>query len=160
MPLGRWSVWRPDLPEPAPNVDKHHGVIARQLLRRYGVVFRDVLAREAQIPPWRVLLQIYRRWEASGEIRGGRFVDGVAGEQYALPGAVEALRAVRRQAAATETVVVSAADPLNLTGILFPGPKVPVSSGHLIVYRDGLPVTSGPLGAVRGHLELVAEPVA
>lgn len=160
MPLGRWSLWRTDLPEPLPDLDRHREVIARQLLRRYGVVFRDVLAREAQLPPWRVLLQIYRRLEASGEIRGGRFVDGVVGEQYALPGAVEALRAVRRQTAGGETVVVSASDPLNLSGILFPGPKVPTSSGQVIVYRDGLPVTSGPLGAVRGHLALVAAPVA
>jgi ATP-dependent helicase Lhr and Lhr-like helicase len=160
MPLGRWSLWRTDLPQPLLGPDKHHELIARQLLRRYGIVFRDVLGREGQLPPWRVLLQIYRRWEASGEIRGGRFVDGVAGEQYALPVAVEALRAVRRQAAAGETVAVSAADPLNLTGILFPGPKVPVSSGQLIVYRDGVPVASGPLGAVRSHLEMAAEPVA
>ncbi len=160
MPLGRWSLWRTDLHEPLPAADKHHEVIARQLLRRYGVVFRDVLGREGQLPPWRVLLQIYRRLEATGEIRGGRFVDGVAGEQYALPAAVEALRAVRRQAPGGETVAVSAADPLNLTGILFPGPRVPVSSGHVVVYRDGLPVASGPLGAVRSHLEVAAEPVA
>src|SRR5262249_55960633 len=160
MPLGRWSLWRTDFHEPLPAPDTHHETIARQLLLRYGVVFRDLLGREVRLPPWRVLLQIYRRLEASGEIRGGRFVDGVAGEQYALPAAVEALRAVRRQAAAGETVAVSAADPLNLTGILFPGPKVPVSSGHLVVYRDGLPVASGPLGAMRSHLEVAAEPVA
>jgi len=160
MPFGRWSLWRVDLADPLPASEERLEVVARQFLRRYGVVFREVLARETQAPPWRSLLAVYRRWEASGEIRGGRFVDGVIGEQYALPGAVEALRAVRRQDAGGETVLVPAADPLNLAGVLTPGPRVPVSSGHLIVYRDGLPVTSGPLGAVRGHLQPAAQPVA
>ncbi|HLW60318.1 MAG TPA: DEAD/DEAH box helicase [bacterium] len=154
-PSGRWSLWRRDLPE-SPPPEKRLEVLARQSLRRYGVVFREVLAREPQLPPWRSLLAVYRRWESAGEIRGGRFVDGVVGEQYALPEAVEALRAVRRQAPAEETVLVSAADPLNLSGILTPGARVPAVSGHLIVYRDGLPLASGPLGAVRSHLQPVA----
>lgn len=139
--------------EAAPAAEQRHEVMARQLLRRYGVVFREVLARETRPLPWRTLLQMYRRWEASGEIRGGRFVDGMVGEQFALPAAVEALRAVRRQSAAGETAVVSAADPLNLAGILTPGPRVAASSGHLIVYRDGLPVAWGPLGTVRNYLQ-------
>jgi ATP-dependent helicase Lhr and Lhr-like helicase len=160
MPLGRWSLWRTDLSDPLPPSEERLQVVARQLLRRYGVVFREALARETQAPPWRSLLTVYRRQEASGEIRGGRFVDGVIGEQYALPGAVEALRAIRRQDAGGETALVPAADPLNLAGILTPGPRVPVSSGHLIVYRDGLPVTSGPLGAVRSHLQPAVQPVA
>ncbi|HET9001969.1 MAG TPA: DEAD/DEAH box helicase [bacterium] len=160
MPLGRWSLWRTDLSDPLPSSEERLEVAARQLLRRYGVVFREALARETQAPPWRSLLTVYRRWEASGEIRGGRFVDGVIGEQYALPAAVEALRAVRRQDTSGETVLVPAADPLNLAGILTPGPRVPVSSGHLIVYRDGLPVTSGPLGVVRSHLQPAVQPVA
>ena len=155
IPSGRWSLWRAELPG-APPIERRGEVSARQLLRRYGVVFREVLAREPQLPPWRTLLQIYRRWEASGQIRGGRFVDGVVGEQYALPEAVEALRAVRRQASEGETVLVPAADPLNFVGILTPGSRVPATSGHLIVYRDGLPVASGPLGAVRSHLQPVA----
>ena len=160
MPLGRWSLWRSDPSEALPAPEKRLEVIARQFLRRYGVVFREVLARETQAPPWRALIQVYRRWEASGEMRGGRFVDGVVGEQYALPGAVEALRAVRRQDAAGETVIVSAADPLNLAGILTPGPRIPAPSGHLIVYRDGLPMASGLLGSVRSHLQPAAQPVA
>ena len=83
--------------------------MARQLLRRYGVVFRELLARETQMPPWRTLLPIYRRLEARGEIRGGRFVAGFIGEQFALPEAVDGLRAVRRQSKASETVIVAAA---------------------------------------------------
>ncbi|HKV45220.1 MAG TPA: DEAD/DEAH box helicase [bacterium] len=154
-PSGRWSLWRRDLPE-SPPPEKRLEVLARQYLRRYGVVFRDVLVREPQAPPWRTVLAVYRRWEAAGEIRGGRFVDGVVGEQYALPEAVEALRAVRRQPPAEETVLVSAADPLNLSGIVTAGARVPATSGHLIVYRDGLPLVSGPLGAVRSHLQPVA----
>jgi ATP-dependent Lhr-like helicase len=156
MPFGRWSLWRTAFLEPPLSEERRREVIARQYLRRYGVVFREILARETQAPPWRALLQIYRRWEAAGEIRGGRFVDGMIGEQYALPQAVEALRAVRRQAAESETTAVAAADPLNLVGILIPGPRVPASSGQLIVYCDGLPVASGPLGAVRSHLQPVA----
>ena len=156
MPLGRWSLWRTEAPEPQLSGEQRQEAVARQYLRRYGVVFREILARETQAPPWRALLQIYRKWEASGEIRGGRFVDGVIGEQYALPHAVEALRAVRRQAADGEATAVAAADPLNLVGILIPGPRVPATSGQLIVYRDGLPVAQGPLGAVRSHLQPVA----
>ncbi|HYM91763.1 MAG TPA: DEAD/DEAH box helicase, partial [bacterium] len=156
MPLGRWALWRTAAAEPPPSQEKRREVVARQYLRRYGVVFREIVARETQAPPWRTLLQIYRGWEASGEIRGGRFVDGVIGEQYALSQAVEALRAVRRQAPDGETAAVAAADPLNLVGIVLPGPRVPVTSGHVIVYRDGLPVASGPLGVVRSHLQPVA----
>jgi ATP-dependent Lhr-like helicase len=158
MGVGRWSLWGVDPDAEAPR-EARLQVIARQLLRRYGVVFREVLGRESAAPPWRDLLPVYRRWEAAGEIRGGRFVDGMVGEQYAAPGAVEALRAVRREPADGRAVVVSAADPLNLVGILTPGPRVPSGSGDLIVYRDGVPVTSGPLGAVRGFLQ-PAEPVA
>jgi ATP-dependent Lhr-like helicase len=158
MGVGRWSLWGVDPDAEAPR-EARLQVIARQLLRRYGVVFREVLGRESAAPPWRDLLPVYRRWEAAGEIRGGRFVDGMVGEQYAAAGAVEALRAVRREPADGRAVVVSAADPLNLVGILTPGPRVPSGSGDLIVYRDGVPVTSGPLGAVRGFLQ-PAEPVA
>ena len=98
--------------------------MARQLLRRYGVVFRELLARENHTPLWRTLLPIYRRLEARGEIRGGRFVGGFIGEQFALPEAVDGLRAVRRQPKEPETVIIAAADPLNLLGILTPGPRM------------------------------------
>ena len=155
MASGRWSQWPAEMPESPLSAEQRHEAIARQLLRRYGVVFREVLARETQAIPWRVLLQTYRRWEASGEIRGGRFVDGVVGEQYALPASVEALRAVRRQEPEGERVIVSAADPLNLTGIVTPGPRVQATSGHLIIYRDGLAIAAGPLGVVRSHLQPV-----
>ena len=94
---------------------------ARRLLARWGVVFRDVVARESLAPPWRELLWALRRMEARGEIRGGRFVTGFVGEQFALPEAIDALRASRRNAAADDVVTVGAYDPLQLTGIILPG---------------------------------------
>lgn len=127
-------------------------VIARQLLRRYGVVFRDLLAKERVAPPWRVLVQIYRRWEAQGQIRGGRFVAGLTGEQYALPDAVETLRAVRRTAEDSGVVVVSAADPLNLVGLILPGARISTSSAQAIAFRNGSPVDVAPLGALLSRL--------
>ena len=126
--------------------------MARQLLRRYGVVFRELLAREARAPAWRILLGIYRRLEARGEIRGGRFVAGFIGEQFALPEAVEALRAVRRKKDEAETVIVNAADPLNQVGILTPGARVSPYSNQVIAYRAGVPVEVGDLGAVMHRL--------
>src|SRR5439155_5619637 len=95
--------------------------VARQLLLRWGVVFRDLLARESIAPPWRDLLVTLRRMEAQGEIRGGRFVSGFVGEQFARPEAVELLREIRRSQAAGDVPNVSAADPLNLAGIVTPG---------------------------------------
>jgi ATP-dependent Lhr-like helicase len=99
----------------------------RRLLARWGVVFRDIIARENLAPRWRDLLIAFRRMEARGEIRGGRFVAGYVGEQFALPEAIEALRAARRNAAAgsEELTEVSAYDPLQLTGIILPGSKTP-----------------------------------
>jgi ATP-dependent Lhr-like helicase len=108
------------------------------LLRRYGIVFRDVLAREANLPPWRELLMGFRRLEDRGEIRGGRFVDGFLGEQFALPVAVESVRAMRNSPLTGEAVTVSAADPLNLVGILVPGERVAAISGRSVTYRDGV----------------------
>src|SRR5205814_1646842 len=100
--------------------------IALTLLRRYGIVFRRLLTREAEwLPNWFELLRVYRRLEARGEIRGGRFVDGFSGEQYALPEAVALLRATRKQAATQRWLSLSAADPLNLIGIVTPGARVP-----------------------------------
>jgi ATP-dependent Lhr-like helicase len=115
------------------------------LLRRYGIVVRDVLAREANLPPWRELLTGFRRLEDRGEIRGGRFVDGFIGEQFALPVAVESVRALRKLDATQGTVTLSAADPLNLVGILVPGERVPAISGNSVTYRDGVAI---PLSAV------------
>ena len=114
--------------------------LAEVLLRRYGVVFRKVLERESALPPWRDLLYIYRRLEARGEVRGGRFVDGFAGEQFALAEAVGALRETRRRPKNGELVSVSAADTLNLVGIVTPGQRVPVTGENRVLYRDGVPV--------------------
>ncbi len=153
MPTGRWSLWRGGKTgKEGLELEKVNEVLARQLLHRYGVVFRDALARETRIPPWRVLLQIYRRMESRGEIRGGRFVNGFVGEQFALPEAVEALRSVRRAGPDQEPVLVSCSDPLNLVGILTPGSRVSPYSNMSIAYRNGVPEEIGPLGAVLSKL--------
>jgi ATP-dependent Lhr-like helicase len=114
--------------------------VAAQLLARWGVVFRDLLARESVAVPWRELLWALRRMEARGSVRGGRFVTGFVGEQYALPGAVDALRQMRRRERSGEIVRLSAADPLNLIGILLPGARVPALRTRFVTYRDGLPL--------------------
>ena len=126
--------------------------LARQYLRRWGVVFRDLLAREPRCPPWRELLLIYRKLEARGELRGGRFVQGFSGEQFVLPEALETLRALRRTPpGAGERVEVSACDPLNLAGILTPGPRVPAQAGTRVVILDGVPQpVAGALGGLAG----------
>ena len=152
MPVGRWSLWRNEDPGAA---DAATETLARQLLQRYGVVFRELLARETRCPPWRLLLQAYRRMEARGEIRGGRFVGGFVGEQYSLPDAVESMRSVRRLAPDTEPVMVSCTDPLNLVGILTPGPRVPVQSRQTIAYLNGAPAEIGPLGNVLSRVQPV-----
>ena len=113
---------------------------ARALLRRYSVVFRRLLARETIATPWRDLVRVYRRLEARGEIRGGRFVSGMSGEQFALPEAVERMREVRRGAHDGRYVTISAADPLNLTGVVTTGERVRAIAGHRIVYRNGVPL--------------------
>jgi ATP-dependent Lhr-like helicase len=110
------------------------------LLRRYGIVFREVLSRETILPKWREVLITLRRLEDRGEVRGGRFVSGFLGEQFALPVAVESLRAQRNVPANGEIVSVSAADPLNLVGIVVPGERVPANSGRVVVFRDGIAV--------------------
>jgi ATP-dependent helicase Lhr and Lhr-like helicase len=115
--------------------------VARTLLRRYGVVFWRLLTQEASwLPPWRDLLRVYRRLEARGEIRGGRFVAGFSGEQYALPEAVGLLRKTRRQPGSGQWVSLSGADPLNLVGILTPGPRLAALTGNRLLYRDGVPI--------------------
>jgi ATP-dependent helicase Lhr and Lhr-like helicase len=135
---GRWALLHAD-----EVVERPRAVEAAcwMLLRRYGIVVRDVLAREANIPPWRELLMAFRRLEDRGEIRGGRFVDGFLGEQFALPVAVESVRALRKLDSAQGAVTLSAADPLNLVGILVPGERVPAISGNSVTYRDGLAIT-------------------
>ena len=114
--------------------------IARQLLLRWGVVFRDLLARETITPPWRDLLVTFRRMEAQGEIRGGRFVSGFVGEQFARPEAVELLREIRRDQNMGAAPHVAAADPLNLAGIITPGPRVsPLSGLSVPLWEESTP---------------------
>ena len=115
---------------------------AQQLLRRYGILFPELLGRDPLAPRWRELVQVLRRLEARGEIRGGRFVSGFVGEQFALPEAVEALRAAKRQDSSGQWIVVSACDPLNVVGSLTPGDRVPAVLGNRIVFKDGVPVCS------------------
>ncbi len=115
---------------------------ARALLRRYGVVFRRLLEREANLAPWRELTRVFRRLEARGEIRGGRFVAGFSGEQFALPEAVGLLRSTRRERKSGRLLAISAADPLNLAGIVTPGPRVAALAGNRVLFRDGVPVAA------------------
>jgi len=153
MPVGRWSLWRDRSHPPPVASEKLAEHWARQLLRRYGVVFRDLLGRESGAPSWRSLLAIYRRLEARGEIRAGRFVNGFIGEQFALPDAVDMLRAVRRAQIAREPVLVASGDPLNLVGVLTPGPRISPYSGQVIAYSNGMPVDSGMLGTVLSRMQ-------
>jgi ATP-dependent Lhr-like helicase len=115
---------------------------ARVLLRRYGIVFRRLLERESFPVTWYELGRIYRRCEARGEIRGGYFVGGVSGEQFALPEAVGLLRSIRKSSSTGAMITLSAADPLNLQGILTPGAKIPAFTANRIVFRDGLPIAA------------------
>jgi ATP-dependent Lhr-like helicase len=131
---GRWSLLHPPAGEDA---DKAVETVCRVLLERYGVVFRELLARESILPSWRELLIMFRRLEDRGEIRGGRFVTGFIGEQFALPIAVESLRAVKNMPPSGEIVTISAADPLNLAGIIVPGERVPAISGKSVSFQDG-----------------------
>jgi ATP-dependent helicase Lhr and Lhr-like helicase len=133
---GRWTLLAPvgELPP-----EGNEEAMARLFLARYGIVFRDVLAREAAAPPWRELVRTYRRLEVRGELRGGRFVAGLVGEQFALPGAVELARAVRRTEPSGHRVRLCAVDPLNLTGIVTPGPRVPAVLGQFVEWVDGVP---------------------
>jgi ATP-dependent Lhr-like helicase len=127
---------------------------ARVLLGRWGIVTRRIVEREPNIAPWRDLLREWRRLEARGEIRGGRFVAGLAGEQFALPDAVARIRAVRRAAPGGEVVVISAADPLNVTGYLLPGERVGALAKSRIAFRDGVAIAAREAGEVRWLVEL------
>ena len=140
---GRWALVKRKAANGAAKTGDAERVeeIALALLRRYGVVFMRILEREASwLPKWRVLLRVYRKLEARGEIWGGRFVSGFSGEQFALPGAVASLRSIRRRAPDDSLISVSGADPLNLAGILTPGPKLAALAGNRVRYRDGIPI--------------------
>jgi len=138
---GRWAlIERADAPP------DDAGFFAKVFLQRWGVVFRDILAREALAPPWRDLLVAYRRMEARGEIRGGRFVSGFVGEQFARPEAVDLLRLLRRTAASGEEIQISYADPLNLTGIILPGPRTGALTQGSLILVDGVPQAESPGG--------------
>jgi ATP-dependent Lhr-like helicase len=162
---GRWSLLRPgsdELPlvrsdeahsgsDDRPTSEKREEAIeafARVLLRRYGVVFRRVLEQESLRASWFELIRVYRRLEAQGEIRGGHFVAGVSGEQYALPEAVGLLRAIRKTAPKGDLIPISAADPLNLTGVLTPGTRVAAVSAHRVLLCDGVPTVALKAGQI------------
>ena len=159
---GRWSILhRNDF-----QIDARQGVtqktfapetteeVAWVLLKRYGVVFKRLLEREGMSIPWRVLLRVYHRLEARGEIRGGRFVAGVSGEQFAFPDAVGMLRAIRRQGAQESLISVSAADPLNVVGIITPGNRITSHTSNRILYQDGIPIAALESGETRFIVEL------
>jgi ATP-dependent Lhr-like helicase len=133
---GRWSLV-PAAPA-TEDADELAEALAEQLLARWGVVFRDLMVRETFTVPWRDVLWAFRRMEARGTIRGGRFVAGFSGEQFAMPEAVDALRAVRKQERTGEPVVVSAADPVNLVGVVLPGVRVPAVLTNAVTFVDGV----------------------
>jgi len=143
---GRWSLLRPITSAitsaPAHKSEEAVEAFARALLRRYGVVFRRMLERESIHVTWFELCRAYRRLEAQGAIRGGYFVNGVSGEQFALPEAVGLLRSIRKKPATGALITISAADPLNLAGILTPGLRITAISAHRILLRDGVPVAA------------------
>ncbi len=150
---GRWALARRAAAGNGEITPVEH--IARTLLRRYGVVFWRLLEREAaSLPPWRELLRVYRRLEARGEIRGGRFVAGFPGEHFAMPEAVGLLREVRRKKGSGAWISLSGADPLNLAGVLVPGPKVAALTGNRLLFQDGLPVALYEAGGVQFLQEL------
>ena len=153
---GRWSLLRAHITSPpsgngAESSAREAAIekFARALLRRYGVVFRRLLERETLGVNWYDLGRIYRRWEARGEIRGGYFLGGVSGEQFALPGAIGLLRSIRKGPSNGELITLSAADPLNLQGILTPGPRIASLTASRILFRDGLPVAALEAGEIR-----------
>jgi len=161
MPVGRWSLWRQLSVKESLSSDALIERRARQLLERYGIVFRDLLARESAMPSWRSLLGTYRRLEARGEIRGGRFVDGFVGEQFALPSAVDIVRAKRRHpglGSSRPAVIVAAADPLNLLGIVTPGARLSPYSNQAIAFRPGLAPEVGLVGALISRLQEQPQP--
>ncbi len=147
---GRWSVVRRAHNNESISLE----ALAFILLKRYGVVFRKLLAHESdQLPAWHELLRVFRQLEAQGLIRGGRFIAGVTGEQYALPEAVTSLRALRKQPGDGKLISLSAADPLNLSGTLIPGPRIPALTGNRLLLRDGELVASYAGGETSLHTQ-------
>jgi ATP-dependent Lhr-like helicase len=144
---GRWALINP--PEPLENTAEATEHMARTLLRRYGVVCRRLAEREPMTGPWRDMVRIYRRLEMRGEIRGGRFIDGVGGEQFALPEAIGKLRNTRNTERNGQLIAISAADPLNLVGVLTPGNRVPILPSNRILFRDGTPIMILEAGEVK-----------
>jgi ATP-dependent Lhr-like helicase len=161
---GRWVRLKSEPPAVAgetnqvPNtVDRESlEAVAMKLLQRYGVVFRKLLDRESINIPWRDLLRVYRRLEARGEIRGGRFVGGFSGEQFASADAVHLLRSIRRTEADGSLIAISAADPLNMLGILLPGPRLPQAASNRLLYRDGVPIAVLEAKEIRFLIEMDA----
>ena len=150
---GRWSILHRNA-QPNLKDESLTEEVAWALLKRYGVVFKRLLEREGMALPWRVLLRFYHRLEARGEIRGGRFVAGISGEQFALPEAIGMLRAIRRAGAQESLISVSAADPLNLCGIIIPGPRITAHTSNRILYQDGAPIASFESGETHFIVEL------
>ncbi len=152
---GRWSLLSPavssaDISEKKKSLE----TIARTLLKRYGVVFRRLAEKENLTPRWRELIKIYRLMEARGEIRGGRFVEGMYGEQFALPETISLLRKIRKNEKSGRLISISASDPLNLTGVITPGKRVSALYGNRILYMDGIPL------AVKDGKEIALLPAA
>jgi ATP-dependent Lhr-like helicase len=137
---GRWTAIASTTSDDAKARETAVEQQAWTLLRRYGVVFRRLLVREANTAPWRDLMRVYRRLEARGEIRGGRFVSGVSGEQFALPQAIDRLRETRRQRLDGRLITISTADPLNLVGVVTSGERIRAMRRNRLVYRDGVPL--------------------
>ena len=140
------------------DIDELAEAWAEQLLFRYGVVFRDIMQRESMSIPWREVLRALRRMEARGTIRGGRFVAGFYGEQYARPEAIEMLRRARRADRSDDETHVSAVDPLNLAGILTPGAKITAVHTNVVLYKDGLPSLAGDVVRVNGSWRRAGSP--
>jgi ATP-dependent helicase Lhr and Lhr-like helicase len=153
---GRWSLLRKPLSEGSEG-ERREGIAAREesieafariLLRRYGVISRRIAEKESLHVPWFELIRVFRRLEARGEVRGGYFVGGLSGEQFARPEAIGLLRSIRKAQATGELLAISAADPLNLVGILAPGPRIAAITPHRILLRDGVPIAALKAGAV------------
>jgi ATP-dependent Lhr-like helicase len=144
---GRWSLLRPPRAASETSVDAVVESLARLYLRRYGVVFRDLLGRESDAPPWSELVRVYRVLEMRGEIRGGHLVQATVGEQFALPEALDALRAIRREPLKGDVVRLSACDPLNLVGVVTPGARVAAHLGNYVSFRDGVALSADEVEA-------------
>jgi ATP-dependent Lhr-like helicase len=151
---GRWSILQRNSDPQTYNESALTEEVAWALLKRYGVVFKRLLEREGMALPWRVLLRFYHRLEARGDIRGGRFVAGISGEQFALPEAIGMLRAIRRAGVQESLISVSAADPLNLVGIIVPGSRITAHTSNRILYQDGAPIAALESGETRFLVEL------